>query len=86
MRTRTIFLIFSAGVLALSSCRKENITDYTSFVDPFIGTGGHGHTFPGATYPYGMVQIVQTRVFLSGTPAQVIIPQIVQSMVFHIHI
>ena len=28
-----------------------------SFVDPFIGTGGHGHTFPGATAPFGMVQL-----------------------------
>lgn len=27
------------------------------WVDPFIGTGGHGHTFPGATVPYGMVQL-----------------------------
>lgn len=27
------------------------------FVDPFIGTGGHGHTFPGATMPAGMVQL-----------------------------
>ncbi len=26
-------------------------------VDPFIGTGGHGHTFPGATAPFGMVQL-----------------------------
>lgn len=26
-------------------------------VDPFIGTGGHGHTFPGATVPRGMVQL-----------------------------
>jgi len=26
-------------------------------VNPFIGTGGHGHTFPGATVPYGMVQL-----------------------------
>src|SRR6187401_2710445 len=32
-------------------------TDYTQFVDPFIGTGGHGHTFPGATLPFGMVQL-----------------------------
>lgn len=30
--------------------------DYTRYVDPFIGTGGHGHTFPGATVPFGMVQ------------------------------
>ena len=21
--------------------------DYASYVDPFIGTGGHGHTYPG---------------------------------------
>ena len=26
-------------------------------VDPIIGTGGHGHTFPGATLPFGMVQL-----------------------------
>ncbi|HEV2826589.1 MAG TPA: GH92 family glycosyl hydrolase [Pyrinomonadaceae bacterium] len=29
----------------------------TRYVDPFIGTGGHGHTFPGATMPFGMVQL-----------------------------
>jgi putative alpha-1,2-mannosidase len=28
-----------------------------NFVDPFIGTGGHGHTYPGATVPFGMVQL-----------------------------
>ncbi|MBK7344068.1 MAG: GH92 family glycosyl hydrolase [Saprospiraceae bacterium] len=30
---------------------------YSEFVDPFIGTGGHGHTFPGTTMPFGMVQL-----------------------------
>lgn len=29
----------------------------TKYVDPFIGTGGHGHTYPGATVPFGMVQL-----------------------------
>ena len=29
----------------------------SQFVNPFIGTGGHGHTFPGATVPFGMVQL-----------------------------
>ena len=29
----------------------------TSFVDPFLGTGGHGHVYPGATIPFGMVQL-----------------------------
>lgn len=32
-------------------------TDYARYVNPFIGTGGHGHTFPGATAPFGMVQL-----------------------------
>src|SRR6266850_2037202 len=31
--------------------------DLARFVDPFIGTAGHGHTFPGATMPFGMVQL-----------------------------
>ena len=31
--------------------------NYAKYVNPFIGTGGHGHTFPGATVPYGMVQL-----------------------------
>ena len=26
-------------------------------IDPFIGTGGHGHTHPSATAPFGMVQL-----------------------------
>lgn len=32
-------------------------TDYTQYVDPMIGTAAHGHTFPGATAPFGMVQL-----------------------------
>jgi predicted alpha-1,2-mannosidase len=38
----------------------------TSPVDPFIGTQGDGHVFPGAVYPFGMVQLspdTQTRHF-----------------------
>ncbi len=34
--------------------KEINVTD---FVDPFIGTGGHGHTYPGATVPFGMIQV-----------------------------
>ncbi|HYG79223.1 MAG TPA: hypothetical protein VD861_02480, partial [Pyrinomonadaceae bacterium] len=29
----------------------------TAYVNPFVGTGGHGHTYPGATTPFGMVQL-----------------------------
>src|SRR5829696_1809443 len=31
--------------------------DYTQLVNPFIGTGGHGHTYPGASMPFGMIQL-----------------------------
>ncbi|MES2812862.1 MAG: GH92 family glycosyl hydrolase [Bacteroidota bacterium] len=31
--------------------------DFARHVNPFVGTDGHGHTFPGATLPYGMVQL-----------------------------
>jgi predicted alpha-1,2-mannosidase len=31
--------------------------DVLSLVDPFVGTGAHGHTYPGATVPFGMVQV-----------------------------
>ena len=31
--------------------------DLTRWVNPFMGTGGHGHTFPGAAVPFGMVQL-----------------------------
>jgi predicted alpha-1,2-mannosidase len=31
--------------------------DFTQYVDPFVGTGGHGHTFPGPTMPFGMMQL-----------------------------
>lgn len=37
---------------------KENLTQY---VDPYIGTGGHGHVFLGANVPYGMVQLGPTQ-------------------------
>lgn len=49
------------ALCALSGCRYENSTisadSLLDFVDPLIGTGGHGHTFPGAAYPFGMVQL-----------------------------
>lgn len=36
---------------------KYPIFDPTVYVNPFIGTGGHGHTFPGPVLPFGMVQL-----------------------------
>ena len=46
-------------VLTLASCSKKAapIINPLDYVNPFIGTGGHGHTYPGATVPFGMVQL-----------------------------
>ena len=44
------------GALLLSGCQEPTVPLHQR-VDPFIGTGGHGHTYPGATAPFGMVQL-----------------------------
>lgn len=41
-----------------SNYLSHNVKDrLTKYIDPFIGTGGHGHTFPGAVTPFGMIQL-----------------------------
>lgn len=50
--------ILLGGLLLLGtvfSCTQAE-QDYASYVNPFIGTGGHGHTYPGAVVPNGMIQ------------------------------
>lgn len=62
MRKLSIFLLCLSMLI---SCKEnnENIilekskTDYTQFVNPFIGTSKMGHVYPGATAPFGMVQL-----------------------------
>ena len=54
MKISGIVSLLICSVLIVGCASK---TDYTTWVDPMIGTGGHGHTFPGATVPFGMVQI-----------------------------
>lgn len=36
---------------------SRNRPDFTQFVNPFVGTGAHGHTYPGAVVPFGMIQL-----------------------------
>lgn len=53
---------FFLGIISLSGCDlknpiKKDIPDLTKFVDPLIGTGFHGHTFPGPTLPHGQIQL-----------------------------
>ena len=53
-------ILYWAMLLCFAACTQQPKADYVAapanYVDPFIGTGGHGHTFPGATVPFGMVQ------------------------------
>ncbi|HRS38130.1 MAG TPA: hypothetical protein P5292_03030 [Bacteroidia bacterium] len=48
-------ILFS--LFACLSFQANAQVDLARHVDPFIGTGGHGHTYPGATLPFGMVQL-----------------------------
>jgi predicted alpha-1,2-mannosidase len=70
MKNKTIFAILVVGLLIttiFAGCivYKKGIgprpskekADFTKYVNPFIGTDRHGHTFPGACVPFGMVQL-----------------------------
>ena len=48
----TAFVCMVCG--ACTSNKQQSLVDY---VDPFIVTGFHGHTYPGATVPFGAVQL-----------------------------
>lgn len=50
MKKLSVFLLFFIVTILFAQ-------NYHQYVNPFIGTGGHGHTFPGATVPFGMVQL-----------------------------
>jgi predicted alpha-1,2-mannosidase len=49
-----LFFISGCGRTVTDQSTDERLTDY---VNPFIGTGYHGHTFPGAAYPFGQIQL-----------------------------
>ena len=57
---RFIYCVATALLaVACTQNRQENASDgadLTRYVNPFIGTAFTGHTFPGATYPLGMIQ------------------------------
>ena len=52
MKHKTILILIAT--ISLVSCITKRNIDY---VNPFIGTGGHGHTFPGPSMPFGMIQL-----------------------------
>ena len=58
MIKKTLVLACGIGTMLLVACSADVAVekDYAASVNPFVGTGGHGHTFPGAVVPNGMIQ------------------------------
>lgn len=59
-----LILIIITAILAFG-CRQEEVNlENIKYVNPFIGTGGVGNTFPGAALPFGMVQLNPSTGFI----------------------
>ena len=58
---KKILLVAAAAVMAACSAPVAS-EDYAAFVNPKIGTGGHGHVFVGANVPFGLVQVGPTSI------------------------
>ena len=57
MKNHLTTILLLSLVLLLNACSKGQPEDNARYVDPFIVTAAHGHTFPGAVVPFGMVQL-----------------------------
>ncbi len=49
-------IALTALATGCSTATRQAATDYTQYVNPFIGAADNGHTFPGACSPFGMIQ------------------------------
>lgn len=62
--SKYILLTIPLYLICFSSyAQKDTRQDLTSYVDPFIGSGGHGHVFVGASVPFGAVQLGPQNIF-----------------------
>ncbi len=58
VRLNLIFVvIFLTGIVNVARAQSNKEHHLTSYVDPYIGAGGHGHVFIGASVPFGAVQL-----------------------------
>lgn len=79
--TKKLTLLLLA--LAALGCSPRS-ADPVDYVNPFIGTGFHGHTYPGATTPFGMVQLSPDTRAGNWTPAPATITATRRSTAFRI--
>ena len=54
--------LLAAAALILAACTPKTTESLTQYVNPRIGSGGHGHVFVGASVPFGMVQLGPTSI------------------------
>ena len=60
MKKLVVLLVGFALLVACQQSRQgesEQVVNFAQYVDPFIGSGGHGHVFVGANVPFGFVQL-----------------------------
>ena len=57
MKTILILLVLGIALMAPACKPADRVQSPADYVNPFIGTAAHGHTFPGPSLPFGMVQL-----------------------------
>ena len=87
MKNKLCMLLLASGI-GLFSCAEQDLPkEYTDSVNVFIGTGGHGHTFPGATLPHGMVQlspaIITTILPSWALPIPILVERVLEIMAIY---
>ena len=85
MKSSSILLggLFLLG--AVCSC-TQTAPDYASYVNPFIGTGGHGHTYPGAVVPNGMIQPARHAYLRVGCLLRILLCRYYYQRISHTHV
>ena len=58
---RGLKLVAATAIFTFSTAMTAVAGNLTKFVNPYIGSGGHGHVFVGANVPFGMVQLGPTQ-------------------------
>ena len=64
MRTNYLSRLLSVAALVVcfsATAVAATVQNLTQYVNQYVGTGGHGHTFMGANVPFGLVQLGPTE-------------------------
>lgn len=65
MKLFTRLFVAVALIAGFAACNQTegNDVDYTAYVNPYIGTGEHGHVFVGANVPFGAIQVGPQNIY-----------------------